>query len=51
MKKTTVIMLILWGLAAAASAGEIAFVETYDKALLTAGEQSKNMLITFYADW
>jgi len=51
MKKTTVIALMLFGLAAAATAGEIAFVDTYDKALQIAGQQSKNIVITFYADW
>jgi hypothetical protein len=51
MKKTTVITLILWGLAAVATAGQIAFVDTYDKALQVAGQQSKNIVITFYADW
>lgn len=51
MKKTALILLALFLCSALVSANEISFVDTYENALKQAGEQSKKMLITFYADW
>lgn len=51
MKKTAMIMLALFACGMTASADEIEFVDTYASAKQIAGEQDKNMLITFYADW
>jgi Skp family chaperone for outer membrane proteins len=51
MKKTALVFLLLLAAAAATSANEIAFVDTYDQALKAAGEKSQNIIITFYTDW
>jgi hypothetical protein len=51
MRKITLVLLALWICAAAASAKEIAFVDTYDQALSAAKPQNAKILIKFYADW
>lgn len=51
MKKAAVVMLVLFACSVTAAANEIDFVDTYAEAQQVAGEQNKNMLITFYADW
>jgi hypothetical protein len=51
MKKTAVVILVLLAGAMTATAGEVAFVDTYAHAKQMAAEQNKNMLITFFADW
>lgn len=51
MKTATVIGLLLLACGALASANEIAFVDTYQKALESAMAKNQKLLITFYADW
>lgn len=51
MRKTALIMLVLFASAIAVAAGEVEFVDTYAMSKQIAGEQNKNMLITFYTDW
>jgi len=51
MKRTTVLLLVLFACAITTAANEIDFVDTFAEAKQIAGEQDKNLLITFYADW
>ena len=51
MKKTALMFLLLLTCATLAPANEVSFYDTFDQALKAAGENSENMLITFYADW
>lgn len=51
MKKIALLLLALWICAAAASAKEIVFVDTYDHALSAAKENNSKILIKFYTDW
>jgi hypothetical protein len=51
MRTTAVIMLLFLACAMTAAANEVAFVDTYTHAKQLAGDQNKDMLITFYADW
>jgi len=51
MKKVLLTAFLLVAGAGLVSADEVAFVDSYEKALEIAGEESSNILITFYADW
>jgi hypothetical protein len=51
MKKTALVILLLLASASLVSAEGVNFIDTYQNALQKAGAESKDMLITFYADW
>jgi hypothetical protein len=51
MKKIALLVLAVWLCAAMASAKEISFFDSYDKALSAAKAQNAKVLIKFYTDW